>query len=1094
MECPSCRAEVPAGARFCDQCGAALPSRCPSCGHANAPGAKFCSDCGGRLIAAAVPGTPPPDPATIPAPATAASSAERRQLTVMFCDLVGSTALALRLDPEDLREVMGAYRRRVAEVVGRFDGFVAKYMGDGVLVYFGYPAAHEDDAERAVRAGLALVGAFGQLAAAERLQVRLGIATGVVIVGDLVGSGEAQERGVVGKTPNLAARLQGLAKPDSVVIAASTHELTGGLFEYEDLGAVEVKGFAEPVRAWRVRGESAVESRYEALRRGSAEAPLVGRNPELALLLERWSRAMEGEGQVILLEGEPGIGKSRLVRALRERMVEAYTPLSHYCSPYHTNSALHPVIVHLERAARFEREDTAETKRAKLEALLAPSARDVRAAAALLAPLLAIPADGRYPPLDLTPRRQKERTFDVLVEQLVGLAGRRPVVTIYEDVHWADPSTLDLLGRLIEQVQRLPALALITFRPEFSPPWTGQAHVTRLSLSRLTQRHAAAIARRVTGGRPLPAEVVEQIVARTDGVPLFVEELTRAVLEAGAGDAAAGLNASAAPLAIPTTLHASLMARLDRLGSVAKEVAQTGAAIGREFSHELLAAVSPRRESEWRAALELLVGSGLVFQRGAPPQASYLFKHALVQDAAYHTLLRGARQDLHARIAGILESRFPESVETEPALLARHCAEAGLIEKAVTCFGRAGKQAIARSAMTEAVAMLRKALSLLAGLPDNPARWRQELALQSALGVALIAVKGYSADETGEVYRRARAICDRLGDMRALTRIASGQVYFHLLRADLSAARRTAEDFLHAVETAGAPEAQPTAHQLMGMCLFHQGRLAAARSHLDIVAAAPDGAGGRRESVSVASYLALALCLQGRYGEAWAQSAFAIAEARRSRRLHRLAFAVGMRGWLHQLLRKDYPELTEEVALLAKEQGFPYWRAVAILQRAGAAARRGENAEAATLFAKGARDHRAIGAASLMPWWTALVAPALDPAEAEPLLDEQLRQTEATDERWCEAEIHRVRGELARRRGDLGTAEAHLIAALEIARRQEARHWELRAAVDLARLRRDQGKQAEARALLAPVHAWFPEPLDTPDLEDAKTLLDELRQ
>jgi predicted ATPase len=481
-----------------------------------------------------------------------------------------------------------------------------------------------------------------------------------------------------------------------------------------------------------------------------------------------------------------------------------------------------------------------------------------------------------------------------------------------------------------------------------------------------------------------------------------------------------------------------------------------------------------------------------------------LFKHALVQDAAYGALLRNARQSLHARIAKTLESCFPETAEREPALLARHCAEAGLIEKAVEYFGKAGKQAVARSAMAEAVAMLRKALALVDGLPDGSARWRHELALRAALGVALIAVEGYSASETGEVYARARMLCDRLGDMRALIRVASGQFFFHLVRGDMSGARGTAEDLLKAAEGADAPEAKVTAHQLMGTGLFHQGQLTAARAHLDR-AAALDAAGRRDEAaagqvgadpripgVAVPAFLGIALCLQGRYSDARAQCDFAIAAARQSRRLHRLAFALGMRAWLDQLLRENFTQLTEELAVLVKEQGWPYWTGVVTLHRAVAAADRGERSEAAALFEKGIRAQRAIGTISVAPWWAACVAPVLDASDAETLLAEQLRQIEATDERWCEADIYRLRGEIARRRGDLRAAEAYLREAVAITLRQEARHWELRASTSLARLWRDQGKRTEARDLLAPIYGWFTEGFDTPDLKDAKALLDEL--
>jgi class 3 adenylate cyclase len=576
----------------------------------------------------------------------ATSSAERRQLTVMFCDLVGSTAVASRLDPEDLREIIGVYHRCVAGTVARFDGFVAKYMGDGVLVYFGYPQAHEDDAEQAVRAGLALADAVGRLQASEPLRIRVGIGTGQVVVGDLITTGEGQERGVVGETPNLAARLQALAEPNAVVIGRQTRRILGDLFECRDLGAVEVKGFPEPVHAYQVVRESAIESRFEALH-GAALTPLVGREEEVDLLLRQWHRAKGGEGRVVLLSGEPGIGKSRLTAGLRERIEsEPHTRFRYFCSPHHQDSALHPFIAQLERAAGFEREDAPEGKLDKLAVLAPASPED----GVLLAELLSLPTEGRFPPLQLSPQRKKEKTFEALLRQLEALARQRPVLMLFEDVHWIDPSSRELLDLVVERVARLPVLLLVTFRPEFQPPWTGLAHVTVLVLNRLDRREGAVLVRRVVGTEALAGDVVAEIVRRTDGVPLFVEELTKAMLEGGSTGTALSRAGAAAPN-VPATLHASLMAPLDRLGSAAKEVAQVGAALGREFSYEFVAAVAQRNAAELDAAVDQLVVAGLAFCRGAPPQATFLFKHALVQDAAYGTLLRGKRQELHARVA-----------------------------------------------------------------------------------------------------------------------------------------------------------------------------------------------------------------------------------------------------------------------------------------------------------------------------------------------------------------------------------------------------------------------------------------------------------
>src|SRR5450631_2170942 len=581
----------------------------------------------------------------------AKDTAERRQVTVMFSDLVGSTPLSARLDPEDLREVISAYQRCVAETVHSFDGFVAKYMGDGVLIYFGYPAAHEDDAERAVRASLALIDAVATLPAPEPLQVRIGAATGLVVVGDLVGSGEAQERGIVGETPNLAARLQGIAEPNMVVIAEATRRLLGNLFELRDLGPRELKGIAGPVRAFAALRASSVASRFEAMHPGVLSA-LVGREEELELLLRRWAKAKTGQGQVVLLSGEAGIGKSRLAAAFMEEIAaEPHTRLRYFCSPQHTDSALYPIIGQFERAAGFAYGETPQAKLDGLDVLLALTSTS-RQDAALFAEVLSLPNDGRYPALELAPEQRRQKTMEALDLQLETLARSTPVLMIVEDAHWGDPTSLEAFGRTVDRIANLSVLLIVTFRPEFEAPWVGQPHVTALALNRLGHRNVDTMIDRVVGNKLLPANVRKDIIERTDGIPLFVEEMTKAVLEAGS-ELEAMQTAAAVPspaLAVPASLHASLMARLDRLGP-AKEVAQIGAAIGREFSHALLAAVVRKPEAELGSELDRLIRAGLLYRRGVPPHAAYLFKHTLVQDAAYGTLLRQPRRALHASIA-----------------------------------------------------------------------------------------------------------------------------------------------------------------------------------------------------------------------------------------------------------------------------------------------------------------------------------------------------------------------------------------------------------------------------------------------------------
>jgi class 3 adenylate cyclase len=683
-------------------------------------------DLGNFSVAAA--SSPSP---VVPEPARQ-DDAERRELTVMFTDLVGSTALSTKLDPEDLRSVIGAYHKCVSESVARFDGFVAKYMGDGVLVYFGYPQAHEDDAERSVRAALALIEAVGKLRVQGPLQVRIGVATGLVVVGDLVGSGEAQERGVVGETPNLAARLQGIAAPNTVVIAEGTRRLLGHLFELEDLGPKDLRGIARSARAWAVIQARLVESRFEALRATGLTA-LVGREEELELLFRRWARAKTGEGQAVLIAGEAGIGKSRLTAALLERLAgEPHTRLRYFCSPQHTDSSLYPIMGRMERAARFTHHDTPQARLNKLDAVLAQTSTSIEDAA-LFAEMLSLPNDGRYPTLDLTPEQRRHRTLEALTAQLTELASQQPVLMIFEDVHWIDPTSLEALGRIVDRIKALPALLIVTLRPEFNAPWVGQSHVTSLTLNRLGEREAAAIIAHLLGNKGvLAADVIAQIVERTDGIPLFVEEMTKAVLEAESESAARQTVAavSSPARAVPPSLHASLMARLDRLGS-AKEAAQIGAAIGREFPYALLAAVVNKREEELRSGVDRLIDAGLLFQQGVPPHATFRFKHALIQDAAYGTLLRETRRDLHARIAKILNENFRHIRDTQPEILAHHYSEAGLTDPAIEWWTKAGERAIGSCAYDEASAHLDKAIVLAETRSDNPAQRLLRLRLHS---------------------------------------------------------------------------------------------------------------------------------------------------------------------------------------------------------------------------------------------------------------------------------------------------------------------------------------------------------------------------
>src|SRR5262245_15063888 len=649
--------------------------------------------------------------------------AERRQLPVMICDLVGSTALAARLDPEDMNAVMDAYHAACARIMLSYDGFIGEFRGDGILAYFGYPRAHEDDAERTVRAALDIVAAVAPLEtrAAEPLAVRIGIATGRVVVGDLSREGALREHGVVGDTPNVAARLQSLAEPGTVVVAASTRRLLGDLFRLRDLGRHEVKGLAEPVAAWAVEGVSDSESRFEAVRVAEL-TDLIGREDEIDFLLERHRLAWNGDGQIVLSSGEPGIGKARLAAAFAGRIAgEPHARLRYQCSPHQANSALRPIIAQLERAAGFKEDDTSEQRLEKLEALLAVSSSRVQTAAPLFAALLSIPFGERYPPLALSPTQQRRRTLAALLDQLEDLARQQPILLSFEDAQWADATSLELLDLMVERVRQLPVLALFTFRPEFEPPWVGLPNVSTLALGRLDRDDVENMVARVTGGRVLPADVMKQIVAKTDGNPLFVEELTKTVLEAGIlveNHDGYRLDGPLPPLAIPATLQDSLMARLDRLAPV-REIAQIAAAIGREFSYPLVRALVGRDETALKHGLDQLEQAGLVFRRGETPDAVYSFKHALVRDAAYESLLKSRRHQLHGQIARALEQGFADIVASQPEIVAHHFTEAGLVDAAIEYWLKAGAKAFSLYANEDAVRFFERALTLLKKLPET---------------------------------------------------------------------------------------------------------------------------------------------------------------------------------------------------------------------------------------------------------------------------------------------------------------------------------------------------------------------------------------
>ena len=983
------------------------------------------------------------------------------------------------------------------------------------LIYFGYPQAHEDDAERAVRAGLELVAAVSGLKTHAPLQTRVGIATGLVVVGDLIGSGASQEQAIVGETPNLAARLQGIAEPNSVVIAESTRKLVGELFELEDLGAQDLKGISGPVRAWVALRPASVESRFEALH-ASGLTELVGRDEELELLLRRWSKAKAGEGQVVLLSGEPGIGKSRLTAALLERIsAEPHTRLRYFSSPQHTDSSLYPIISQMERAAGFAHDDSPQAKLDKLDAMLARSSTS-RQNAALLAEMLSLPNDGRYPTLEVAAQQRRQQTLEALTAQLEALSQSMPVLMIFEDVHWLDPTSLEALSRTIDQLRTLGVLLIITYRPEFEPPWIGRPYVAALNLNRLGEREITALIDRVTGNRRLPPNIRRDIVERTDGIPLFVEEMTKAVLEAESEGAARQIAAAVPPYArfVPASLHASLMARLDRLGS-AKEVAQIGAVIGREFSHALLGAVAREPEAELQSALDRLIVAGLLFRQGVPPHATYLFKHALVQDAAYGTLLREPRRSLHARVAETLETQFPETAENQPELLARHCTEAGLIETAVGLWGKAGLRSLERSALVEASEQLTQALNLTATLPASPTLRRQEIKLQVALITPLIHVKGYAAPETKLAVNRARVLIEQaeaLGeppeDPLLLFSALNGFWLANYVAGNGDAICEIANQFLALAEKQGAIVPLMVGHRMVGTSLLHTGDLIQARAHLDRAIALYDPAAHRPlatrfgQDVLVITLLrrSMALWTLGYPDAAVADTDRALCDAREIGHAATLLVAFIAPIWTYPNCG-NYAAANgpiSELVALAEEKDASYWKVMGMLAQGSLLALTGKAVEAVPMLTSGLTALRSMEAILHLPWYILSLARAYRELglfdSAWRCISEAITTVDTTKERWLEAEVYRTGGEIAVKspEQDSAKAETYFERALAVARQQQAKSWELRAAMSLARLWRDQGKVQQARELLAPVYGWFTEGFDTRDLREAKALLEEL--
>ncbi|MGE4091783.1 MAG: adenylate/guanylate cyclase domain-containing protein [Candidatus Binatia bacterium] len=1195
MHCPQCQHQNSDTAKFCEECGTKLLNACPQCGHQASSAAKFCVECGESLTGKAKikrqktkgksgpasgvqrPKSKEKKPASTvltldPRPRDSRRAAgERRQLTVLFCDLVGSTTLSAQLDPEDYQALVQQYQQTCAEVIERYAGHIAQYLGDGILVYFGYPTAHEDDAARAVRTGLEIITALrpqvpspstgeGQgegekglhsqhpphptlLPQGEkelrRLQVRIGIHTGPVVVSE-IGRGERRELLALGETPNIAARIQGVAESNTVVLSAATYRLVTEFFDYQELGTQSLKGLPTPLEMYRVLNESVAQHRLDAVP-VTGLTPLVGREEELALLNRRWEQVKDREGQVVLLSGEPGIGKSRLVRELRDRAAQDNAVRIEFrCSPYYQNSALQPVIEHLQRLLQWQKDDTPQTKLNKLQTTLTRYHFPQPDTLPLFAALLSLPHPADTPPLNMSPQRQKQKTQEALIAWLMEEAERAPLYCAWEDLHWADPSTLELLGRLIEQTPTTRLFVLLTSRPEFTPPWGQHGHLSQLTLSRLGKRQAPQMIAQIVKDKPLPAEVVQQIVAKTDGVPLFVEELTKMVLESGLLIETNGqyeLNEPLPPLAIPSTLQDSLMARLDRL-AITKEIAQLGTTIGREFSYDVLHAVSPLDEQTLQHGLKQLVGAELLYQRGTPPHASYLIKHALIQDTAYQSLLKSKRQQLHQQIAQVLEERFPETKDTQPELLAHHYTEAGLTEQAIPCWEKAGKYANQRSAHVEAIDHLTKGLELLKTLPDTQERAHQELSLQVARNRSLMITKGYAAPEVEQALARARELCRQIGETPQLFSVLRGLYVFYSARAELQTAYEIAEQLLNIAQNTQDSGLLLVAHISLGHPLCFSGEFFSARTHEEAAITLYDpqqhhslaSLYGQDPGVVSLSYAAWISWFLGYPDQALKRSQEALTLAQKLAHPFSLAYAFGPASSFHQCRGETQTaqKYAQELITISIEPGFVLRAVWGEILQGWALAEQGQGEEGIAQIHHSLAVYQATGTEVLRPYFLALLAETYGKVgqakEGLSVLAKALDIIAKTGERMYEAELYRLKGELtlkskasleqvqgksqtSQNKWAISTsqsltpstqaeveqeAEECFLKAIEIAQKQQAKSLELRATMSLARLWQSQGKQREARDRLSAIYNWFTEGFDTKDLQEAKMLIEEL--
>ena len=1038
--------------------------------------------------------------------------AERRQLTVMFVDLVGSTSLSQQYDPEDLGLIIWKFRQSCSNIIKRYSGHISQYLGDGILVYYGYPQAHENDVESALRAGLEMIEAMDVLEASIGipLQIRIGVTTGLVVVGEKIGDESPSERTILGETPNLAARLQAFAAPNTLVVSDITRQLAGAAFTFKDCGAQELKGFIHPVSIWEVESVRAVGS-YEESGKSTDLGELTGRHKERVLLQDCWSRALHHENQIVIVSGEAGIGKSRLIKDLRQSVNDdGHRVLSFYSSSFHQHSAFFPIISVLERSIPIASGDSSEEKLKKLEKFLLQFDHVTGDTPQLLAALLSIPIDDRYPVIALTPQRQKDNTLEILSQLMINLALHQSLLLVFEDLHWSDPSTLQLIERVIQLSESQPIMVLATKRPEFVATWESIPMVREVKLERLDRQTVKDIIMRLTNNKPVPPQILEHIISRTDGIPLFVEELTKSLLESKLLIEQSDRYISGATLqqaGIPNTLQDSLMARLDRLAPF-KEIAQLGAILGRSFKFEVLAAVSSLAEYTLKSGLAQFEHAELITCRGIAPDTICTFKHALVQEAAYKSVLRSNRQRWHASIAKVLEQQFAATVANTPEVLAYHFQGAVLHEQAIHYWSAAGRRAIQQSANLEAIGHLHKGLEAVDALADSPEKRHSELELLIELGGALTATAGYAASVTGEIYERANKLSQQLTDAPEVFPAVYGQWNFLLVRGETRRALGLAEKFQSLAQHQEDNFQGFAAHCMLGQNLAMLGEFDDALVHLEQSSVFYSSQRdddmtdlyGEDPGVTSNSFKAWMLWQLGHPEQASLCSLLAVKRARERQHVNSTALALTFDSILQVLLRRPEQALVtaDKVIALSTEQHLPYWQAEATIVRGWALLDQGDEKNGIQQMENGLLAWKATGATEhFVPGHSTLLASGYlktgQISKGLTLVSEALDIIGRTDERWYEAELHRLQGELLLNSGgkpvDIKSA---LYKSFEVAKQQNAKSSQLRAASSIARFLISQREVTAARDILQPVYSWFSEGYELPDLKDAKAILEQL--